>query len=193
MFVYGPSAVADAAVAEHGALQKPDELARFLTVLDDAQPEVVVEIGCDAGGTLWAWQQLLSVERVIGISLPLGPFATARALETTAEVLIEDSQDPATVAALWRLLGRRHTDVLFIDGDHSYAGVRSDWETYEPLVRPGGIVAFHDICPHPAEPDVEMWKLWAELPAPKYEIVAEPATWGGIGWYRTHCSRGERQ
>lgn len=176
---------AHAAITGHGALQKPDELAEFLAVLDAARPRVVVEIGCDAGGTLWAWQQLLSTPRVIGISLPLGPFATARALDTTAEVLTVDSHHPSTVAALWEMLGRRHTDVLFIDGDHSYQGVRSDWEMYAPLVRPGGIVAFHDICPHPAEPDVEMWKLWAEIPGPKHEIITDPTTWGGIGWYQT--------
>ena len=32
-------------------------------------------------------------------------------------------------------------DFLFLDGDHSYEGVRRDFENYAPLVRPGGIVA----------------------------------------------------
>lgn len=34
--------------------------------------------------------------------------------------------------------------LLFIDADHSYEGVRRDFESWSPLVRPGGIVAFHD-------------------------------------------------
>ena len=35
-------------------------------------------------------------------------------------------------------------DFLFIDGDHSYECVLSDWLLYAPLVKPGGIVAFDD-------------------------------------------------
>ncbi|RPH56645.1 MAG: class I SAM-dependent methyltransferase, partial [Acidobacteria bacterium] len=38
-------------------------------------------------------------------------------------------------------------DVLFIDGDHSYEGVRRDFEMYRPLVREGGLIVFHDIVP----------------------------------------------
>ncbi len=35
-------------------------------------------------------------------------------------------------------------DLLFIDGDHSYAGVKLDWETYKTFLRAGSIVVFHD-------------------------------------------------
>ncbi len=35
-------------------------------------------------------------------------------------------------------------DLLFIDGDHRYEGVMADFLLYAPLVRPGGIIAFHD-------------------------------------------------
>ena len=37
-------------------------------------------------------------------------------------------------------------DVLFIDGDHTYEGVKHDFLSYSPLVRTGGIVALHDIA-----------------------------------------------
>lgn len=36
-------------------------------------------------------------------------------------------------------------DMLFIDGDHSYASVRRDFEEWSPKVKPGGILAFHDV------------------------------------------------
>lgn len=35
-------------------------------------------------------------------------------------------------------------DLLFIDADHSYEGVRADYETWLPLVRLGGTIIFHD-------------------------------------------------
>jgi predicted O-methyltransferase YrrM len=46
-----------------------------------------------------------------------------------------------------RCFSGQKLDFLFIDGDHSLAGVKSDFEMYSPLVRPGGFVAFHDIVP----------------------------------------------
>ena len=33
---------------------------------------------------------------------------------------------------------------LFIDGDHSYEGCKADFEAWSPLVKPGGMIAFHD-------------------------------------------------
>lgn len=37
-------------------------------------------------------------------------------------------------------------DILFIDGDHSYEGVKKDWENYYPLMNKNGIVIFHDFA-----------------------------------------------
>jgi predicted O-methyltransferase YrrM len=35
-------------------------------------------------------------------------------------------------------------DILFIDGDHSYEGVKADWEAYKHFLKPDSIVVFHD-------------------------------------------------
>lgn len=35
-------------------------------------------------------------------------------------------------------------DLLFIDGDHSYEGVKRDWDLFTPHVKPFGLVLFHD-------------------------------------------------
>jgi len=45
-----------------------------------------------------------------------------------------------TAAREWRL----PIDLIFIDGDHSYEGVKRDWELFLPHVKPFGIVVFHD-------------------------------------------------
>lgn len=37
-----------------------------------------------------------------------------------------------------------HVDLLFIDGDHTYEGVKADWEAYKQFMRVGSIVVFHD-------------------------------------------------
>ena len=38
----------------------------------------------------------------------------------------------------------RRIELLFIDGDHSYEGVKSDWELFSPHMAPFGVVVFHD-------------------------------------------------
>lgn len=43
-------------------------------------------------------------------------------------------------ARAWRL----PIDLIFIDGDHSYEGVKRDWELFLPHVKPSGMVIFHD-------------------------------------------------
>jgi predicted O-methyltransferase YrrM len=49
-------------------------------------------------------------------------------------------------------LSRERPEFLFIDGDHSYEGIREDWEGWSPLVAPGGVVALHDSSSSPARP-----------------------------------------
>ncbi len=74
-----------------------------------------------------------------------------------------DSHDPKMLKKVKEILGGRKLDFLFIDGDHTYEGVRRDFEMYFPLVRKGGIIAFHDIVPHPPETGAEVDKFWNEI------------------------------
>jgi predicted O-methyltransferase YrrM len=46
----------------------------------------------------------------------------------------------AAVAEGWEA----SVDLVFIDGDHSEAGCRTDWESWHPFVVEGGAVVFHD-------------------------------------------------
>jgi predicted O-methyltransferase YrrM len=46
----------------------------------------------------------------------------------------------AAVATRWQ----GEADLVFIDGDHSEAGVRADWDGWHGFVAPGGAVLFHD-------------------------------------------------
>lgn len=51
---------------------------------------------------------------------------------------------------------RRAYDVLIIDGDHSFDGVKFDFENYAPLVRPGGYILFDDYDV-PEWPDIKRY------------------------------------
>ncbi len=43
-----------------------------------------------------------------------------------------------------RIAARRRYHLLVIDGDHSYEGVKNDFQRYRDLVVPGGYVVFDD-------------------------------------------------
>jgi cephalosporin hydroxylase len=179
-----PLEIANTAVRDHGAIQKPAELAGFLALVMDLDPfDLVVEVGSFDGGTLWAWQQICPT--VIGVDLPPpGHEDTVRLNTLDCQIVLGDSHDPATLERLKGLLEGRAVDMLFIDGDHTFDGVKADHELYAPLVRPGGLVGFHDICQHPSMEFVQVNRFWATLDGDLETFVSYPPTWGGIGVIR---------
>ncbi len=52
----------------------------------------------------------------------------------------------AEAGAEYAKSGRAPVDFVFIDADHTYDGLRSDWEAWSHLIAAGGIVALHDSC-----------------------------------------------
>jgi len=163
----------------------------------ELRPKVILEIGTARGGTLFLFTRIADPEAVIiSIDLPGGPFGGGYPSwriplyksfskgEQKIYLIRKDSHDPQTLRKIKRILGGKKIDLLFIDGDHTYKGVKMDFETYSPLVRKGGIIAFHDICPHPPETRCEVSRFWDEIKH-KYshiEIVEDWSQgWAGIG------------
>ena len=143
-----------------GITQQPEEARGLWTLVRELQPKSVVEIGLDAGGTFFLWTRVAARDALlIAIDTrPSGklgrwsPFQFSRQSFARDEqqirlLLGRDSHSEETARTVRALLADDPLDFLFIDGDHSYAGVRADFEFYAPLVRPGGIIALHDIWP----------------------------------------------
>ena len=142
------------------ATQRLPEITALAHLVQGAQPKVVVEIGTCSGGTLFIWvRSNPQLELVVSIDLPGGgfgggydqrrvklyrQFAVDRP-HTRMEFLRSDSHAPSSFARLEQILGGRSIDFLYVDGDHTYAGVKKDFEMYSPLVRQHGLIAFHDI------------------------------------------------
>lgn len=57
-------------------------------------------------------------------------------------VWVEDTGENAP--RLERVAGLLPVDFLFIDGDHSYEGLKGDWESWSNHITKNGIVALHD-------------------------------------------------
>lgn len=77
---------------------------------------------------------------------------------------------------------RRKYEYIYIDGDHSYEGVKSDFEAYWPKLKPGGIMSFHDITLKGKSQGIEfgVWKLWKELD--KKHFISIIARENGVGF-----------
>ena len=81
------------------------------------------------------------------------------------------SHDPLTVEKVAGVLRETPVDLLYIDGDHSYEGVKKDFELYKRFCGPKSIACFHDIIPdYGVTRNIqteactgEVYKFWAEL------------------------------
>jgi cephalosporin hydroxylase len=141
-----PLRVARSAVREHGAIQRTWELQALLCDVRRLRPRTVVEIGTHRGGTFAAFAAVAHPNaRLVSIDRPEAGFGTTdedvarlRALLRPGQSMAAirgDSHDPATRARLRDALGGAPIAFLWIDGDHSAAGVRQDLAMYAPLVR----------------------------------------------------------
>jgi len=108
---------------------------------------IVVEIGVHGGNQKRFYAELLGYEH-IGIDI---------AAKYSKPDILGDSRAPETVERLKGRLNGRPVNLLFIDGDHSYAGVKGDYELYAPLVE--NIIALHDIDYYPKSVN----RFWNEL------------------------------
>ena len=79
------------------------------------------------------------------------------------QLLRADSHDFATKDKIREILQGQSLDLLFIDGDHTYEGVKADFEMYEPFVRQGGIIVLHDIVYDRLGTGCCVEKYWNEL------------------------------
>lgn len=142
------------------ASQDEFEMWQLLELVALTSPRMILEIGVDKGHSMVTWQTAFPDAYVAGID----DVANLDFPEGYLNVLVGDSKDPAQLEEVRKWLGIKQLDFLFIDGDHHYDMVRSDYEMYGPLVRPGGIIAFHDIMRMPGEYDgVESRRLFDEI------------------------------
>jgi len=176
-------------------LQVKSEIAELCRIVQEANPKTIVEIGSASGGTLFLFTHVTCPERIISVDLPSGTFGggypfwkiplfKSLAKKNVIELVRADSHRVETLSKIRILLKDKEVDFLFIDGDHTYQGVKQDFQMYSPLVRKGGIVAFHDITKHDPTSDCEVNKFWSEI-KPKFKhleiIENQNQKWAGIG------------
>ncbi len=187
---------------KHGMFQHRAEILSFLQYLETTLPlgsrlGTVIEIGSHRGGTTAMF--LAAGAKVVTIDMPNGPWGGVG--ENSAQQRDDllraqypgayfpiwgDSHSPMTKITVMKEVPLESADLLFIDGDHSYLGVREDYLMYYALVRRTGVVAFHDINDTPFHRDrgVVVSDFWKQLEGTDKREFSVGAEWGGIGSLR---------
>ena len=184
-----------------GATQKAKELSALISLLKKRKLHTVVEIGTAKGGTFYTWCKIAEPNAVIiSIDLPNGPFGGGYTMKEMKKFkkfgkknqklyfLRKNSQLLKTRKELIRLLKGKEIDFLMIDGDHTFKGVKKDWDLYSQLVKQNGIIALHDIVHHTKVPECQVDQLWKQIKKQyKHKELINPkdvrtwGPWGGIG------------
>jgi predicted O-methyltransferase YrrM len=156
--------------------QSETELRLLIERVAPIRPKTVVEIGTARGGTLFLLSCVADQRaRLVSIDLPAGlygggypawkglSYRRLMGVQQKLHLIRGNSHEEVTFKKAAHALGGDQVDLLFIDGDHSYEGAKTDFFKYRSLVRPGGLVIFHDILKSKHDHDVNVAPLWQEL------------------------------
>lgn len=165
--------------------QHPAEIEKLYEFLLNRKLKTVLEIGTANGGTARLWAELVAPQdgTVYCVDLfndPAYPGMTwldegrkvskispnafkGTPYERFVQEIKGNSHDVEIIAKVRDLCPS--IDYLFLDGSHTYQDVLNDFGNYAPLVRPGGVIAFHDILEseYGKRWALEVHLLWAKL------------------------------
>lgn len=170
------------------SVQKRSEILSLVKSIAALDPKMVLEIGTCNGGTLFMWSNITS-QLVVTCDIFKNnyrselyshfpsPKSNCRVMALTG-----NSHDPEFKKTVYETFGDSKIDFLFIDGDHSEEGVKSDFYDYKDLVRPGGIIAFHDILESQPVKGNQVYYFWKDIKQQyRHEEFVENADQCGFG------------
>lgn len=157
------------------AVQIEYELDSFLNLIKRYGAKSYLEVGVGRGDTFHAVVSALPIgSRAVAVDLPAARWGFADGkhyLDRAIDDLRDKGYDVRLIEGDSKdidIIEKAHDvgpfDIVFIDGDHSYDGVKSDWDNYGHL---GEIVAFHDISYEKNENHpwggIDVKKFWDEI------------------------------
>lgn len=162
----------------------PGELEVLCALVDSVKPTRVVEFGCNMGRTAKVlMREVKSIVSYVGVDVLPGyqfkcqvqkneiPFNPGGfALDDVRFELV--LRDRGTLDLRREDLGT--CDVVFIDGDHSYDAVIHDSVLANSIVRPGGMIIWHD---YHGQPVVDVRRALEEIAEGGVKIQYVKDTW----------------
>lgn len=176
----------DRLAADEHMLQDPWEFSSFCGLLMREGVRSYLEIGSWSGGSIeMVAKYLPKGSSIVSVDLP----TIASKYQKLQQVLAELYRDGYKTFLCTGPSGDEETihmatmlgpyDAVFIDGSHTFEGVKSDWENYGKL---GTIVGFHDIAVD--SPGHGVARFWKQLKAEHRhcEFISEETRKQNIGY-----------
>ncbi len=157
--------------------QDESEINRLRQLVMRIKPKRILEIGSLFGGTLWYWMQDAPGALIVSVDLGVQSFdyryndiEYARNFlwpvweRSTGCKLVQIRADSTSPETVNQVAQYAPFDFVFIDGGHTYEITVSDFRNYWPMVRSGGMLAFHDIAYPDNNPDnYAVGAVWREV------------------------------
>ncbi|MGH2642338.1 MAG: class I SAM-dependent methyltransferase [Chitinophagaceae bacterium] len=169
-------------------LQDPQEFAELIKIYTQRKPENVLEVGSFFGGTLYYWiKNNKNLKNLTSIDSPIPPsdHRYEEMMESRDKwkewtngdsFTFHDLRGRSEDAEILLKAGRSVYDFIFIDGGHEFQTVLNDFIRFFPMLRIGGIIAFHDI--HYITDVGKAWERIKNWGFPSKEIINKD---GGFG------------
>jgi len=165
------------ALNTHHSGQLYNEIYNFSKFYKNLNCKNVLEIGSFLGGTFFLLCKLSNKDGLkCSIDYPMydsqeelmqadNTYEKMKSFSSNVKIVRANSHEQSTLLEITELLNGEKFDFIFIDGDHTYEGVKLDFNMYKPLLKDGGYIAFHDINDTQIHKQYECYvsKLWNEL------------------------------
>jgi len=134
--------------------QYPNQFSKYLCLLREQNIKSYIEIGCRWGGTFVLTNEYLkmfnSINKSVAIDIIDSPVVNYCISNNETQFIKINSQSKEFI----NYINNNYFDLFFIDGDHSYTGVKND---YEICKNSGKIFVFHDIINGVCPGVVQFW------------------------------------
>ena len=162
--------------------QYPNQFSKYLCLLNKQNIESYIEIGCRWGGTFVLTNEYLkrfnNVNKSVAVDIIDSPVEEYCKLNDETQFIKKNSASQD----FKDYMKNNYFDLIFIDGDHEYNGVKNDYEISE---HSGKIFVFHDIASNVCRGVVKFWNELKNNKSETYDFFEFIEQYDDV-WNRTH-------
>jgi O-methyltransferase len=138
-------------------LKSSPEWRDTLKIIDSINPQIILEIGPLRAGTFYSFTQLVSKGIIISIEAPgIEKGLSDAETDHLKSQIIENNHDneiyfiknlpvEEALKKVKDILKDKQSDVLFLNGEHSYNGIKQEFEVLAQMVSGTGLIIVNDI------------------------------------------------